>query len=75
MGRFDFRVLGAKGARVNPSIEIILSTWKSADRAISVSPDLNTAKEINDYIRELKADLDKVAKEAIAALEDILSAN
>ena len=70
IGRFDFRVLGAKGASVSPSIEIILSTWKSADRAISLSPDLNTGREIDDYIRDLKDNLDEVGKRAKGALGD-----
>lgn len=70
--RFEYRVIKMrKHDRLpfNPHVEIVLEHWATGNDGVPiVSPHLMTDIEIDEYVQQLKADLDAVGKKAKAAL-------
>ena len=73
IGRFGFQIVKMKESDKIPFSSIVticLDRWtKTKDGAPTISPHLMTEREIDNYIRDLKDDLDSVGRKAKAALK------
>lgn len=71
IGRFGYDIVklkkSDKGLPFTPRLTIIVTSRSFESRAPIVSPVLESEGEIDEYIRDLKADLDAVGKKAKAA--------
>lgn len=72
IGRFGYHIVKMKkddDMPFNPIVTIVLDHWGSdRDGAPTVSANLMTEPEIDEYIKNLKDDLDAVGAKAKAAL-------
>lgn len=70
--QFDYQTIKmVKGDKLpfNPHVVIVLDHWTSnGDGPPIISPQLMSEREIDEYVQQLKVDLDAVAKTAKAAL-------
>lgn len=70
--KFDFSIIKmAKDDSIplNPHVEIVLNNWvKNGDGPPIISHHLMSDREIDEFVQQLKHDLDSVAKRAKTAL-------
>jgi hypothetical protein len=70
IGRFGFEVFGGGSESLSPAIVLVVERWRAEENAPSISPNLMSEREVDEYIASLKADLDRISRRAKAVLRN-----